>query len=87
MLSYANTTIALMVLAGITMLGLAALNLNTPQETAEPNNLLGLQNTQENYQKYASAELVDKCAVPPGYDEKAWKEHMSHHPDRYEGCL
>jgi len=29
----------------------------------------------------------DKCAVQEGYDEKEWKEHMSHHPDQYKECL
>ncbi|MFH1391006.1 MAG: hypothetical protein ABIH20_01710 [Candidatus Diapherotrites archaeon] len=87
MLSYTNAIIALIVLAGIVMLGSAVLNLNTPQQTIQQNNSVGLQNTQENYQEFVSAELADKCAVPEGYTEEKWKEHMSHHPDRYEGCL
>lgn len=29
----------------------------------------------------------DKCKTPPGYTDEAWKEHMSHHPDRYRECL
>ncbi|MBS3158459.1 hypothetical protein J4206_04185 [Candidatus Woesearchaeota archaeon] len=40
------------------------------------------------YNKAIAAENpADKCAVPEGYDEQSWKEHMSHHPDRYKGCL
>ena len=45
------------------------------------------------YQNYASyrkgiaSELNDKCATPPGYTDESWKEHMSHHPDRYKECL
>lgn len=85
MLSYTNTIIALAVLAGMVMLGSAVLNLNTPQEI-EPNSGV-LENTQENYEEFVSAELSDKCAVPEGYTEEAWKQHMGHHPDRYEGCL
>lgn len=87
MLSYTNAVIALAVLAGIVMLGSAVLNLNTPQQTIQPNNSAGLQNTQENYEEFISAELEDKCAVPEGYTEEDWKTHMSHHPERYEGCL
>jgi len=41
----------------------------------------------EKFEEMASAELEDKCAVPEGYDEAGWKQHMSHHPDRYEGCV
>lgn len=29
----------------------------------------------------------DKCAVPDGYTEEAWYEHMSHHPNIYGECL
>ncbi len=40
------------------------------------------------YNKAIAAENpADKCAVPQGYDEQSWKEHMSHHPDRYKECL
>ncbi len=41
----------------------------------------------ERYQKAISAELADKCAVPPGYTEAEWQQHMSHHPDMYAECL
>lgn len=85
MLSYTNAIIALVIIAGLVMLGSAAINLSTP--TPELNNLVVLENTQENYQEFVSAELADKCAVPDGYTEEKWREHMSHHPDRYEGCL
>lgn len=27
------------------------------------------------------------CATPPGYTDEQWREHMSHHPDRYAECL
>jgi len=40
-----------------------------------------------NYSKAISSELVDKCATPPGYTDQQWREHMSHHPDQYAGCL
>lgn len=40
------------------------------------------------YNKAIAAENpADKCAVPEGYDEQSWKEHMGHHPDRYKECL
>ncbi|MBI2135483.1 hypothetical protein HYU06_00235 [Candidatus Woesearchaeota archaeon] len=40
------------------------------------------------YNKAIAAENpADKCAVPEGYDDKSWKDHMSHHPDRYKECL
>ncbi len=39
------------------------------------------------YENAVSSELSDKCATPPGYTDEAWTEHMSHHPDRYAGCL
>ena len=29
----------------------------------------------------------DKCSPAPGYNEEAWREHMSHHPDIYKECL
>lgn len=40
-----------------------------------------------NYSKAISSELTDKCATPSGYTDQQWKEHMSHHPDRYTECL
>jgi hypothetical protein len=43
--------------------------------------------TQERYEKALSSELQDKCATPPGYTDEQWKQHMSHHPDRYRECL
>ncbi len=39
------------------------------------------------YKKGVASELNDKCATPPGYTDESWKEHMSHHPDRYKECL
>ncbi len=43
--------------------------------------------TEEDYNKFISAEQQDKCATPPGYTDEEWKDHMSHHPDRYKECL
>lgn len=40
-----------------------------------------------NYKSAVSSELSDKCATPPGYTDESWKEHMSHHPERYVECL
>ncbi len=44
-------------------------------------------NNEANYKKYASAELSDKCKTPPGYTDKSWAEHMSHHPENYKECF
>ena len=41
-------------------------------------------------QRYIQAlqdELPDQCAVPEGYTDAEWQEHMSHHPDRYQECF
>jgi len=48
----------------------------------------GLQHTAANYQQFVSAESAgDICKTPAGYTDEQWKEHMSHHPDRYAQCL
>jgi hypothetical protein len=48
----------------------------------------GEQNTRENYNEYLSNENKDNiCLTPQGYTDQQWKEHMSHHPDRYAECL
>lgn len=40
------------------------------------------------YQKALQSENpADICATPPGYTDEQWREHMSHHPDRYKECL
>jgi len=43
--------------------------------------------SQKEYNKFVSAEGSDKCATPAGYTDQEWKEHMSHHPERYKECL
>jgi cell division protein FtsN len=43
--------------------------------------------TEEEYNQFVSAEQQDKCATPSGYTDEEWKQHMSHHPDRYKECL
>lgn len=48
----------------------------------------GVENTPENYNKFVSAQNPnDVCKTPEGYTDKEWREHMSHHPDQYKGCL
>ncbi|PIN85114.1 MAG: hypothetical protein COV47_03855 [Candidatus Diapherotrites archaeon CG11_big_fil_rev_8_21_14_0_20_37_9] len=86
MLSYTNAVIALIVIAGIALLGSAILTLGETPEKIELQKP-ALQNTPENFQQFASAELEDKCAVPPGQDPEKWKEHLGHHPDLYAECL
>ncbi len=51
--------------------------------------LLGYQWYQNyaSYRKGIASELNDKCVTPPGYTDESWKEHMSHHPDRYKECF
>ena len=39
------------------------------------------------YKNAIASEMSDKCATPSGYTDQAWREHMSHHPDRYAECL
>ncbi len=41
----------------------------------------------DDYNEFVSAEGSDKCVTPSGYSDQEWKEHMSHHPDRYKECL
>ena len=36
---------------------------------------------------FAAEDKNDKCKTPAGYADKEWKEHMSHHPEQYAGCL
>ncbi len=48
----------------------------------------GLVNSQSNYLQFSAKEDPnDICAVPPGEDPGEWKEHLSHHPDKYAQCL
>lgn len=86
MLSYKNAIIVLVIIAGLAMLGSSFLKLNEPVQIQNIQ-VQNFEHTEEKFEEFSSAELTDKCAVPPGYEEEAWKEHMSHHPDRYEGCL
>lgn len=66
------------------------------EKTCDPSNpegcpfseVAGYNVTQEECKKSFQAEIErDKCAVPAGYTAESWKEHMSHHPDRYKECL
>ncbi len=44
--------------------------------------------SEANYERALSSESKeDICATPPGYSDESWREHMSHHPDRYAKCL
>lgn len=47
-----------------------------------------LENNAQNFQQFSSKENpADICGVPPGTDPQQWKEHLSHHPDKYSQCL
>ena len=37
--------------------------------------------------KDSGKSIEDRCSPEPGYTEKSWIEHMSHHPDIYRECL
>ncbi len=44
--------------------------------------------TEAKYQTAVAAENpMDICKTPNGYSDADWKQHMSHHPDRYRQCL
>lgn len=43
--------------------------------------------SQEEYNSFVSAEGANKCETPSGYTDQEWKDHMSHHPERYKECL
>jgi len=82
MLSIEKMALVVVVIAGLALLGYSL------------SGLLGLsasnndfQHSQENFESFTQAELSDICQTPPGYDEEVWRQHMSHHPDRYAGCL
>lgn len=66
------------------------------EKTCSPDNpencpvagLAGYNATAADCEKSFKAETEsDKCAVPAGYTEEKWAEHMGHHPDRYKECL
>jgi len=66
------------------------------EKTCDPDNpencpfadLAGYNATEAECEKSFEVEIeTDKCAVPAGYTEEKWREHMSHHPDRYKECL
>ena len=48
---------------------------------------LFVSNRYTSYNRAISSELPDKCATPEGYTDQQWRDHMSHHPDRYAECL
>ena len=92
-MSYSEAVIALLVIAGLAVLGTAVLKLSEPvpqqeqQAQASATNATSLQNTPENFQQFVAAETSDKCATPQGYTDEQWREHMGHHPDNYAECL
>jgi hypothetical protein len=89
MVSYVNVVIVLTVLIGLGMVATAMLNLTNKNQSLamQANAEQSFEHTQERYDEFELAELEDKCLPPDGYDPDVWKQHISHHPDRYEGCL
>lgn len=57
-------------------------------ELSEGTALTSFEHSEERYPQFMQNESTnDKCAAPPGYSEESWRQHMSHHPDRYAECL
>jgi hypothetical protein len=81
MLSGEKIAVVVVAIAGVALLGYSLMGLMALPAGSD------FQPSQEKFESFAQAELSDKCQTPPGYDDATWKEHMSHHPDRYEGCL
>jgi rhodanese-related sulfurtransferase len=54
---------------------------------ADTPNSAEVENTPQNYAEFVARELPDKCQTPDGYTDEQWREHMSHHPDRYRECF
>ena len=68
----------------------------TVYKTCDPQNpescplskIAGYNITEKACERNLQAEVKNNpCAVPPGYTNESWYEHMSHHPDRYKECL
>lgn len=87
MVSVTNVLVVVLVVAGIGFFAFAFIGPQNSNKEVTVNAGAVLENTQQNFEKFALAELSDKCATPPGYSEEDWKTHMGHHPDRYAECL
>ena len=71
--------ITALVLIGVLLVGMSMMRVLTPSS---------LEKNTQNFQAFnAKADPDDKCAVPPGQDPVAWREHLGHHPDLYADCL
>lgn len=57
------------------------------QAKQEPVLVKGMEENEDNFAQAQRAELADRCQTPEGYSDQGWREHMSHHPDRYKECL
>ena len=86
MVSITNAIVLVMVVVGV---GLFTASITGFGKQNQISNYQGqtIQNNSANFQKFAEAELPDKCKTPPGYTDADWKEHLGHHPDRYAECL
>jgi hypothetical protein len=45
------------------------------------------EHTDESFERAKEAQTEDPCSTPEGYTDESWRQHMSHHPDQYKGCL
>ena len=66
-----ETTIILYLVVGILIVGLLLL-------TFFPGTFQALKD---------AGKTGDICQPAPGYTQKSWQEHMSHHPNIYKECL
>ena len=78
-----NISIIAVIVFGLGIVGYSVYNtvISTPQDSAD------FEHSQQQFEEFTKAELDDVCAVPDGYTQVTWESHMSHHPDRYPGCL
>ncbi len=68
--------------AGVIMIGAMVLFFSITNQSNK------LENTPQNFaQLISNQNPADICAVPAGTDPEEWKQHLSHHPDKYAQCL
>ena len=71
------------VFVGVILLAFMGLSFLKPKESNYP----AAYSTAQTQQFFNSEVATDICKTPQGYTAEQWKEHMSHHPDRYAQCF
>lgn len=87
MVSLSEVLVGVLVALGIALFATAFFSIGKIGAAQINSGSVALASTPQNFQKFVSAELPDKCKTPPGYSDADWKEHLGHHPDRYAECL